>query len=182
MNSLKEQYSKEVVPALMKSLGYKNKLSVPTIKKVVLNVGIGAGLKDKEYLEIVKNTLRRISGQEPIETTAHKSISNFKIRQGMVVGIKVTLRKSRMWDFLEKLVKITLPRVRDFRGLSSQGFDNRGNYSLGFKENVAFPEIKQDELERMHGLEVCISTSAETKEQGKVLLQELGFPFKKEDK
>ena len=171
MNSLKEQYSNEVVPALMKSLGYKNKLSVPTIKKVVLNVGIGAGLKDKEYLEVVKNTLRRISGQEPIETTARKSISNFKIRQGMVVGIKVTLRKGRMWDFLEKLVKITLPRVRDFRGLSSNGFDNRGNYSLGFKEYVSFPEIKQDDVERMHGLEVCISTSAETKEQGKALLQ-----------
>lgn len=181
MNNLKAQYIKQAVPALQAKLGLKNVMAVPTVKKVVINVGLSQGLKDKEFVDNVKNTLVRISGQKPIETLSKKSISNFKIREGMVIGIKVTLRGARMWDFLEKLVKVTLPRVRDFRGISLKSFDNCGNYTLGFKEYIAFPEIRQDELERLHGLELCISTTAKNFEQGKALLIELGFPFKKEE-
>lgn len=178
MNSLKAQYKKEVVPALQERFGYKNQLAVPNIKGIILNVGIGLGLKDKEYIDTVKSTLSRISGQKPIETLSKKSISNFKIRQGMAVGIKVTLRGARMWDFLEKLIKITFPRVRDFRGLNAASFDQKGNYSLGLKECIAFPEIRQDELERVHGLQITISTTTRNIEEGRALLTELGFPFK----
>ena len=181
MNNLHQQYKKDITPALKEKLGYKNIYQVPALEKVVINVGIGKGLKDKEYIETVKKTLVRISGQKPIETVAKKSISNFKIREGMVVGIKVTLRGARMWDFVEKLVNVTLPRVRDFRGISPKSFDEKGNYSLGFKEYIAFPEINQDEVERLHGLEVVIVTKANNKEESKVLLEALGFPFKKED-
>lgn len=182
MNNLKKQYNEEVVPALMEKFGYKNKFAVPNLEKVVLNVGAGKGLKDKEYLVTIKKTLELISGQKPVETIARKSISNFKIREGMVVGAKVTLRGKRMWDFIEKLVKVTCPRIRDFRGLSPKAFDRNGNYSIGFNEYVAFPEIIQDDVERLHGLEVCIKTTADTEERGKALLKELGFPLKKEDK
>lgn len=181
MNNLLKQYNKEVVPALMKKFGYKNPLAAPRIKKVVLNVGIGKSLKEKEYLDTVVKTLTQISGQRPIKTLAKKSISNFKIRIGMVIGVKVTLRGSRMWDFLEKLIKVTLPRVRDFRGISVKSFDQQGNYALGFHEYIAFPEIKQDEVERLHGLEVIISMNAESKEEGLTLLKELGLPFRQEE-
>jgi len=178
MNSLKAQYKKDVIPALQERFDYKNPLAVPNVSIIVLNVGIGPGLKDKEYIDTVKSTLSRISGQKPVETLSRKSISNFKIRQGMVVGIKVTLRADRMWDFLEKLIKVTLPRVRDFRGLPPEGFDQKGNYSLGLKEYIAFPEIKQDELERVHGMQITIRTTAKNIEEGRALLTELGFPFK----
>lgn len=181
MNNLKEQYLKQVVPAMKAKFGMTNSLAVPMVKKVVINVGLGAGLKDKEFLDNVKNTLNRISGQRPVETLSRKSISNFKIREGMVIGVKVTLRGTRMWDFLEKLIKVTLPRVRDFRGISAKSFDARGNYTLGFKEYIAFPEIRQDELDKLHGLELCIGTNAVNREQGEALLSELGFPFKKEE-
>lgn len=181
MNNLQKQYRKEVVPALMKRFGRKNPMAVPLIKKVVINVGIGKGLKEKEYLDTVIKTLTLISGQKPVETLSRKSISNFKIRIGMVVGVKVTLRGARMWDFLEKLIKVTLPRVRDFRGISGKCFDRQGNYSLGFQEYVAFPEIKQDEVERLHGLEVIISMNAKNQEEGRAVLAELGFPFRTEE-
>jgi len=181
MNNLQKQYKEKVVPVLMEKLNSKNILAVPAIKKVVINVGIGPGLKDQEYLNTVKKTLEKISGQKPVETLSKKSISNFKIRIGMVVGVKVTLRGKRMWDFLEKLTKITLPRVRDFRGISDKGFDKNGNYSLGFKENIAFPEIRQDELEKIHGLEINITSTTKNKEEGKLLLSELGFPFRQEE-
>lgn len=161
---------------------YKNRLAAPRLLKVVLNVGLGQGLKDKEYCETAKATLARISGQKPVETKSRKSISNFKIRQGMVIGVKVTLRGAKMWDFVEKLVKITLPRVRDFQGLSLKGFDGQGNFSIGFKEYLAFPEVSSDEIERQHGLEITISTSAKNRKEGEELLQLLGFPFKKEEK
>ena len=182
MNKFKEQYIKEVVPALMKKFGFKNKMMAPNLKKVVINVGLGASLKDKEFVDAVKQTVAKISGQRPVETLARQSISNFKIRIGQAVGVMVTLRGARMWDFLEKLVKVTLPRVRDFRGVSANSFDDHGNYALGLKEYVAFPEIRQDEADRMHGLEICISTTAKNKEQGRALLRALGFPFKAEDK
>lgn len=182
MNNLQKQYNKEVCPALMKKFECKNKLAVPTLKKVVVNVGVGAGLKDNEYIENVEKTLLRITGQKPVRTIAKKSISSFKIREGMVVGVKVTLRGTRMWDFIEKLIKVTLPRIRDFRGIDPKGFDKKGNYSLGFREYIAFPEIKPDEVEKIHGLEVNITTSAKSRDEGFELLSLLGFPFKKENK
>ena len=181
MNNLQKQYKEKVVPILMEKFGYKNIHAVPMIKKVAINVGLGQGLKDQEFLTRVKKTLESISGQKPVETLSRKSISNFKIRIGMVIGVKVTLRGKRMWDFLEKLVKITLPRVRDFRGISDKGFDQKGNYTLGFKENVAFPEIGQDEVEKVHGLEINIVSTTKNKEEGKLLLTELGFPFRQEE-
>lgn len=177
MNNLHKKFKKDIAITLKEKLGLKNALAVPTIEKIVLNVGIGPGLKDNEYLETVKKTLSRITGQKPIETLAKKAISNFKIREGLVVGLKVTLRGERMWDFIEKLIRISLPRVRDFRGVSPDSFDDNGNYSLGFKENIAFPEIRQDDVERAHGLEIVITTTAKNKEEGKVLLSGLGFPF-----
>ena len=182
MNILQKQYKDKIVPERKEKCGLKSALAVPTISKVVINVGIGPGLKDKEYLSTVKSTLERISGQKPVENKARKAISNFKIREGMVVGAKVTLRGERMWDFIEKLVKVTLPRVRDFRGISPKAFDREGNYSLGFKEYIAFPEINQDEVEKLHGLEVVVTTTAKDVEQGRVLLTELGFPFQQESK
>jgi len=181
MNNLYKQYKKKIVPELKKKFGYKNDIAVPRLSKVVLNVGIGPGLKDSEYLESTKKVLIRISGQSPVETKARKSIASFKIREGMIVGVKVTLRGERMYDFIEKLINITLPRVRDFRGLDPNKFDRKGNYSIGLKEHVAFPEISPDEIERVHGLEVNIATTAKDDEQGYELLKLIGFPFKEKD-
>jgi len=156
---------------------------VPQIKKVVLNVGLSQGLKDQDFIERVKQNLMKISGQKPVERKSKKSISNFKIREGMVIGAMVTMRGKRMWDFLEKLVKITLPRVRDFRGLPATGFDKGGSYSFGLKEASAFPEMKQDEIEKLHGIQITITTTAKDRNAGMALLQEVGFPFAKpEDK
>lgn len=173
-------YKTEVVPKLQSEFGYKNAHAVPTVKSVTLNVGLSAGNKDAKYIETAEKTLSRISGQKPVPTKARKSISTFKIREGNVVGLKVTLRGKRMWDFLEKLIKISLPRVRDFRGLSVKAFDGQGNYSIGFKEHIAFPEIRSDEIELIHGLQVTIATSAKTNEESKSLLTHLGLPLKKE--
>lgn len=180
MNNLNKYYKETVAPALMKQFGYKNIMAVPAIKKVVLNVGVGKGLKEKDFIETVKATLTRITGQKPVETLSRDSISNFKIKEGMVIGVKVTLRGQRMWDFLEKLAKITLPRIRDFRGIPNNAFDKQGNYSLGFNEYLAFPEVKLDEVERTHGLQVNICTSAQSKEAGRALLAGLGFLFQNE--
>ena len=179
--NLKETYQKEVIPKLIKKFGYKNILQVPKLAKVVLNVGVGKGIKEANYLETVESTLARITGQRPIKTKAKKSISNFKIRQGMVIGMKVTLRGQRMYDFVNKLIKVTLPRVRDFRGLSLKALDKDGNLNIGIKEHIAFPEIKADEIERLHGLEVAVITNARTKKEGEALLKALGFPFKEEE-
>lgn len=177
--SLKDTYKKEIIPLLKVKLGYKNKNQVPKLEKVVLNVGLAKGLKDSSFLETVENTLTRITGQKPVKTKAKKSISNFKIREGMDIGMKVTLRDKRMFDFLEKLIKVTLPRVRDFRGLTLKSIDKGGNLNIGIKEHVAFPEIKADEIEKLHGLEIAIVTTAKSKEEGKALFEALGFPFKK---
>jgi large subunit ribosomal protein L5 len=141
---------------------------------------LGKGLKDAKFIETAENTLTRIAGQKPVTTKARKSISGFKIREGNVVGMKVTLRGQRMWDFLEKLIKVSLPRVRDFRGLSPKGFDGRGNYSLGLKEHTAFPEISSDEIELIHGLQVTVATTAENDDVAKALLTHLGLPLKKD--
>jgi len=178
--SFKDFYKTDVVPKLKEEFGLKNIHSVPSVKNITLNVGLGPGIKDGKFLETAENTLTRITGQKPVKTKARKSISGFKIREGNVVGLKVTLRGKSMWDFLEKLIKVSLPRVRDFRGLSPKAFDGRGNYSIGLKEHIAFPEISSDEIELIHGLQVTISTSAENDDQAKSLLKHLGLPLKKE--
>jgi large subunit ribosomal protein L5 len=180
--SLKEFYKTDVVPKIQAEFGYKNPNSIPSIKKVTVNIGLGKVMKDAKYLETAERTLQRITGQQPVKTKATKSISNFKVREGNVVGMKVTLRGPRMWDFLEKLVKVTFPRVRDFRGLPATGFDAQGNYSIGFSEHIAFPEIRSDEVEVVHGLQVTVSTNATSKEEGVSLLKHLGFPFKEAEK
>jgi len=181
--SLKEKYQKEISPKLKEEFGYKNNLQVPKLDKVVLNSGLGKGLKDSAFIENVESTLTRISGQKPVKTKAKKSISNFKIREGMEIGMKVTLRGKRMYDFIEKFIKVTLPRVRDFRGLNPKSVDKEGNLNIGIKEHIAFPEIKADEIEKLHGLEVTVVTTAKTKKEGLALLKALGFPFKdKEEK
>jgi large subunit ribosomal protein L5 len=176
--NLKEYYTKKVVPELTKKYGYKNQMQVPKLEKVVLNVGLSKGLKDATFLDTVESTLTRIGGQRPIKTKSKKSISNFKIRQGMIIGMKVTLRGKRMYDFIEKLVKITLPRVRDFRGLDWKILDKEGNLNLGIREHISFPEIRSDEIEKLHGLEIAIVTTAKNTEEAKALFAALGFPFK----
>lgn len=175
--TLRERYKKEVIPAMVARFGYKNPMAVPKLLKVTVNIGLGSGLKDPKFLDTAELTMRRITGQHPYRSEAKKSISNFKIRKGMVVGMAVTLRGARMYDFVEKLVRVTFPRVRDFRGLSPNSFDALGNYTIGFRENIAFPEISPDEIERLHGLEVTVVTSAHNREEGFELLKNLGFPF-----
>jgi len=184
MDLLKEKYNKEVLSQLMEKFGYKNKMAAPKMKKVTINVGVGKGLTDASFNELVINTLNRITGQKPSPIKARKSIAAFKIREGMIVGYKVTLRGDRMYDFLNKLVHIAFPRVRDFHGLDpKKNIDDHGNMTLGFKEHVVFPEISFDEVEKLHGLEVSVTTTAKTREEGFELFRLLGFPFKKlEDK
>jgi large subunit ribosomal protein L5 len=178
MKRLKEKYTKEVISAMRKKIGYKNDLAVPKLVKVTINSGTGQSLKDDKFLDVVVNTLTRISGQKPVLAKAKKSISAFKIREGDTVGTKVTLRGQRMYDFVDKLINISLARIRDFQGLERKGVDQSGNLTIGFKEHVAFPEIGSDEVERIHGLEVVITTSARSQEEGLELLSFLGFPFK----
>ncbi len=179
MKRLQDIYKSEVQPKLMKDLGITNPMAAPIIEKVVVNAGLGKGIQDSGYIEAAVEMLTRITGQQPVQTKARKSISNFKVREGMVVGAKVTLRGDRMYAFLDKLLNVSLPRVRDFRGISRKSFDGKGNYSLGFREHIVFPEISTDDVERLMGLEVNISTSAETDEGGMKLLEMLGFPFEK---
>lgn len=176
--TLKEKYQKEVIEKMKSDFGYINSLAVPKILKVTLNVGIGKSKDDPKVAEIAESTLSRITGQKPIFTLSKKSISAFKVREGMKVGLKVTLHGRRMWDFLEKLVNVSLPRVRDFRGLSQKSVDENGNLNIGFNEHLIFPEIKSDEVEKIHGLEVAITTSAGSQDKGLKLLKYLGFPFK----
>ncbi len=179
MNRLEKKYRKEIVPEMKKALSLSNDLEVPRILKVVVNVGIGKLAREEKNQESVKTTLRRITGQEPLLTKAKKSISNFKVRRGMVVGACITLRRTRMYDFIDKLIHATLPRVRDFRGLDTTNLDGHGNLNIGFKEHTVFPEVKSDEIETIHGLEVAIVTNAKTNEVAQVLFERLGFPFKK---
>lgn len=175
--SLKEIYKKEVVAKLKNDFGYKNVNAVPKVLKVVVNVGFGKSRKEPKIQETVEATLKRITGQQPVWGKAKKSISNFKIRQGEIIGAKVTLRGNRMYDFLEKMIRATLPRVRDFRGLPLKSVDSLGNMTLGFHEHIAFPEIKSDEIERIHGLEVTVVTNAKSKDKALSLFKYLGFPF-----
>lgn len=175
--SLREIYKKEVVVKLKNDFGYKNINAVPKVLKVVVNVGFGKLRKEPKIQETIEATLKRITGQKPVWGKAKKSISNFKIRQGEIIGAKVTLRGNHMYDFLEKMIRATLPRVRDFRGLPLKSVDSMGNMTLGFREHIAFPEIKSDEIERVHGLEVTIVTDAKSKEKALGLFKYLGFPF-----
>lgn len=171
-------YKKDVVPALQQAFGYTNIMQVPRVKKIVVNVGYGRQVKDKQFIETVENTLQTITGQKPVHNKAKKSISNFKVREGMNIGVSVTLRGKAMYEFLYKLINVTFPRVRDFRGITPHAFDKQGNYTIGFKENIAFPEMSTDAVDKLHGLEVVINTTATNKEEGYALLQALGLPFK----
>jgi len=180
MQNLKTAYKKSI-PKLKESLKVKNDFAVPKIKKVVINVGVGRTLKDQKLLDSIIEDVKRIAGQAPVKTLAKKSIAGFKIRENQVVGLMVTLRGNRMYDFLEKLVKIALPRVRDFKGLSPKSFDGRGNYSIGIKEQIVFPETSREHIEQSFGLEVNIQTTANNDKDAEVLLQSLGFPFIKKD-
>lgn len=179
MSRLLQQYRKKIAPELKSELLVSNALAVPRLEKIVVNAGIGRLLQQQpKNLESFVATLRKITGQQPIRTTAKKAISAFKIREGQIVGLVVTLRGKRMYDFLDKLINATLPRSRDFRGLSRKGFDGRGNYALGLREHLIFPEMAQEEMEANFGLQVTIATSARTDEAGYLLLKKFGFPFK----
>ena len=177
MEILKEQYEKEVVPALMKKFGYKSIMEVPKIDKIVINVGLGDIKEDPKSLDGAMRDLAQITGQKPIVTKAKKAIAAFKIREGVNMGAKVTLRSGKMYDFAYKLINVALPRVRDFRGVSANSFDGRGNYSMGVKEQLIFPEISYDQVEKVRGFDICITTTANTDEEARELLAMLGLPF-----
>lgn len=177
---LKERYQKEVVPALMKTLDLSNIMEVPRIEKVVVNIGLGEALDNAKALDAAVVDLTSITGQKPIVTKARKSIANFKLREGRAIGAKVTLRGDRMWSFLDRMMNVALPRVRDFRGISADSFDGRGNYTLGLREQLVFPEIEYDKIDKLRGLEVTIVTSAKNDDHGRQLLRLLGMPFRKE--
>ncbi len=179
MNRLKEYYQKEVVPALMKSLGLDNVMQVPKIQKVVVNIGLGEALDNPKALETASADLMAITGQKPIITKARKSIAAFKLREGRAIGAKVTLRGERMWSFLDRLMNVALPRVRDFRGVSRDAFDGRGNYTLGLREQLIFPEIEYDKIDKIRGMEITIVTTAKSDDHAAALLEMLGMPFRK---
>lgn len=178
MSRLKEKYLNEVVPNLQKRFGYKTIMQVPKLEKVVLNMGVGDAVQNSKALDAAMEDLAAISGQKPAITRAKKSVAAFKIRDGMAIGCKVTLRGERMYDFLDKLINVGLPRIRDFRGVSPRSFDGRGNYSLGIREQLIFPEIRYDQVDKIRGLDVVIVTTAETDEEAMALLSELGMPFR----
>ena len=179
MNRLKEKYDNEIVNTLVEKFNYSSVMEVPKIEKIVLNMGVGDAVSNTRNLENAVNELTLISGQKPVITRAKKSIAAFRLREGMPIGAKVTLRGERMYDFLDKLVSVSLPRVRDFRGVSKNSFDGRGNYTLGVKEQLIFPEISYDDVSKVRGLDIVIVTTANTDEEGKALLSELGMPFQK---
>lgn len=175
--TLKQRYQAEMLPLLMKDLGITNTMAAPKVTKVTVSVGLSQSIKDPKMLETIEQNLRRITGQAPVKTKAKKSIASFKIREGQVVGIMVTLRGDRMWDFLTRLTQFTFPRIRDFRGISDKTVDAKGNLSIGFRENLAFPEVRTDEVERLHGLQITVSTTAGNRANGVALFKALGFPF-----
>ena len=178
MISLKEKYNKELRPALMEELGIRNIMAVPKLTKVVINMGVGEAANDKKHLESALGNLTAIAGQKPIVTKARQSVASFKIIEGWPLGCKVTLRGSKMYDFIERLIKIAIPRERDFRGLNPRSFDQQGNYNFGIKEQIIFTEINYDNIDNIRGMDVCINTSAHSQEHAKALLKALDFPFK----
>ncbi len=175
---LKEAYRRQVVPALMKEFSFRNPMQVPRLERIVLNVGMGEAIQNVKLLESAVSELALISGQQPVVTKAKKAIAGFKLRQGMPIGAKVTLRGDRMYEFLDRLVSVALPRIRDFRGVSPKSFDGRGNYTLGLKEQLIFPEINYDNVAAIHGMDITIVTSGKTNDEGKALLKHLGIPFR----
>jgi large subunit ribosomal protein L5 len=178
MSQLKEFYEKKAVPELIKAFNYKNIMQVPRLEKIVLNMGLGEAIQNIKLLDSATEELKIIAGQQPVITRAKKSIAAFKLREGMAIGCMVTLRRVRMYDFFYKLVNIALPRVRDFRGISRKAFDGRGNYALGIKEHIIFPEIDYDKIDKIKGLNICVVTSAQTDDEGRELLRLLGMPFR----
>jgi large subunit ribosomal protein L5 len=179
MNRMKEQYQKEVVPTLMKSLNLKNVMQVPRVQKVIVNIGMGEAMDNPKSLDAAVGDVALITGQKPVVTKAKKSIANFKLREGRTIGVKVTLRGDKMWAFLDRLMNVVLPRVRDFRGVSPDAFDGRGNYTLGLREQLIFPEIEYDKIDKIRGMEITIVTSAGSDDQAAIMLQMLGMPFRK---
>lgn len=178
MSRLKELYKSDVFPALQKEFGYKNVMEVPRVTKITLNMGVGEAIGDKKQIDNAVENLQAISGQKPLITKARKSIAGFKIREGWPIGAKVTLRGERMWEFMDRLIDISLPRVRDFRGINPKSFDGRGNYSMGVKEQIIFPEIEYDKVDKLRGLDITVTTTARTNDEGRALLKALNFPFK----
>ncbi|EGK09755.1 50S ribosomal protein L5 [Desmospora sp. 8437] len=177
---LKERYKQEISPSLMKKFDYTSPMQVPKIEKVVINMGVGEAVQNAKVLDGAVEDLAQISGQKPVVTRAKKSIAGFKLREGMPIGAKVTLRGERMYDFLDKLINVALPRVRDFRGISPKAFDGRGNYTLGLKEQLVFPEIEYDKVDKVRGMDVVIVTTANTDEETRELLTQMGMPFRKQ--
>lgn len=180
MHRLLDNYKKEIVPQLTREFQFKNVMEVPRVEKVVINIGLGSETQtDNKAVDAAVSDLTIITGQKPVVTKARKSISNFKLREGKAIGVKVTLRGERMWSFLDRLMNIALPRVRDFRGISGDAFDGRGNYTLGLREQLVFPEIEYDKIDKLRGMEITVVTSAKSDEHGRRLLQILGMPFRK---
>ena len=178
-NRVKEKYEKEVVPFMMKKFGYTSVMQCPKLVKIVINTGLGDIKDNAKSIQTTENEIKMITGQQPVLTKAKKSVANFKVREGQTVGIKVTLRGERMYNFYDKFISIALPRMRDFKGVSEKAFDGRGNYSVGLKEQLIFPEITYDQVEKIRGMDVCIVTTANTDEEARELLRALGMPFKK---
>lgn len=181
MNRLQEEYKNEIAPALFKELGLSNVMQIPRITKVVVNIGVGEALDNPKALDAAVNDLTIITGQKPVVIAAKKAISNFKLREGRQIGVKVTLRGEKMWSFLDRLINIALPRVRDFRGISADSFDGRGNYTLGLTEQLIFTEIQYDKIDKTRGMEISIVTTAETDDHGRELLRKFGMPFRKDN-
>ena len=175
---LQKKYRGDVVPALMKEFGYTSPMAVPVLEKITLNMGLGEAVGNPNIIRVAQEELSLIAGQKAMVTRARKAIANFKVRAGLPIGCMVTLRRERMWEFLDRLLGVALPRVRDFKGVSGRAFDGKGNYSLGLKEQIIFPEIDYDKVDKIKGLNVCITTSAQTDEEGKALLRHLGMPFR----
>jgi large subunit ribosomal protein L5 len=178
MARLQQVYREKVVPELLKEFAYKNVMQVPRIKKITLNMGVGEAVADKKQIENAVRDMTAIAGQKPVVTKARKSIAGFKIRDGWPIGCKVTLRGEHMWEFLDRLIAISIPRIRDFRGMNGKSFDGRGNYSMGVREQIMFPEIDYDKVDAIRGLDITITTSAETDDEGKALLKAFNFPFR----
>ena len=178
---LKKDYAERIVPAMVERFGYKNRMEVPRLEKIVINMGVGEATQDKKRVETAAAEMQAIAGQKPVITKAKKSIAQFKLREGMPIGCKVTLRRERMYEFLDRLVTIALPRVRDFRGLNPRSFDGRGNYALGLKEQIIFPEVNYDQIDKVRGMDVIVTTTAKTDEEARELLRLFNFPFPREE-
>lgn len=180
MNRMQERYQQEVVPALQNAFNYRNVMEIPHIQKVVVNIGLGEAMGNSKALDAATTDMTTITGQKPIQTKARKSIANFKLREGVIIGVKVTLRGDRMWAFIDRLINVALPRVRDFRGVSPDAFDGRGNYTLGLRDQLIFPEIEYDKIDKLRGMEITIVTTAKNDEHARGMLRFLGMPFRKE--